>query len=126
MNRVPTEVVPDEQGGVKGLKVHNKETGEEELLETDGIFVAIGHHPNTDFLKGKLEMDEQGYIQVVPGTTRTNVEGVFACGDVQDNIYRQAITAAGTGCMAAMDCEKSWRFGVYRLEPSPLREITIL
>lgn len=106
LNRVPVEVVTKEEGSVKGLKVQNKETGAEEILEADGIFVAIGHRPNTDFLKGQLNMDELGYIQVTPGTTRTNIEGVFACGDVQDREYRQAITAAGTGCMAAIDCEK--------------------
>lgn len=106
LNRVPVEVVTEENGGVKGLKVQNKETGEEVLLETDGIFVAIGHNPNTGFLKGQVETDDLGYIVVEPGTTNTSVEGVFACGDVQDHVYRQAITAAGTGCMAAMDCEK--------------------
>ncbi|SMO89918.1 thioredoxin-disulfide reductase [Melghirimyces algeriensis] len=106
LNRVPVEVVKNEDGGIQGLKVKNKETGEEELLEADGVFVAIGHRPNTGFLNGQLNMDEQGYIEVTPGTTRTSVEGVFACGDVQDHVYRQAITAAGTGCMAAMDCEK--------------------
>lgn len=106
MNRVPVEVVSNEEGGVKGLKVQNKETGLEELIEVDGIFVAIGHRPNTAFLNGQLKTDELGYIQVEPGSTRTSVEGVFACGDVQDRVYRQAITAAGTGCMAAMDCER--------------------
>lgn len=106
LNRVPMEVVTKDGGGVKGLKVKNKETGAEELLEADGIFVAIGHHPNTGFLEGQLKTNEMGYIEVIPGTARTSVEGVFACGDVQDHIYRQAITAAGTGCMAAMDCEK--------------------
>ncbi|GGE25630.1 thioredoxin reductase [Marinithermofilum abyssi] len=107
LNRVPVEVVPNENGGgIKGLKVRNKATDEIEFVEADGIFVAIGHKPNTDFLKGKLEMDELGYLKVQPGTTRTNVPGVFACGDVQDKEYRQAITAAGTGCMAALDCER--------------------
>lgn len=106
MNRVPVEVVSKEEGGVKGLKVQNKETGLEELIEVDGIFVAIGHRPNTAFLNGQLKTDELGYIQVEPGSTRTKVKGVFACGDVQDRVYRQAITAAGTGCMAAMDCER--------------------
>lgn len=106
LNRVPVEVVAKEEGGIKGLKVENKETGEEEIIEADGIFVAIGHRPNTDFVKGQLDLDEVGYIQVAPGSTRTSVEGVFACGDVQDREYRQAITAAGTGCMSAMDCEK--------------------
>ena len=105
MNRTPVEVIRDEQG-VKGLKVKNNETGEEEIIEADGIFVAIGHKPNTDFLKGQIDMDEMGYIQVEPGSTKTNVPGVFACGDVQDRVYRQAITAAGTGCMAALDCER--------------------
>lgn len=105
LNRTPVEVVANDQG-IVGLKVKNNETGEEELIETDGIFVAIGHKPNTDFLKGQLEMDDLGYIQVKPGTTQTSVEGVFACGDVQDRVYRQAITAAGSGCMAALDCER--------------------
>ncbi|MBH8596561.1 MULTISPECIES: thioredoxin-disulfide reductase [unclassified Thermoactinomyces] len=105
LNRTPVEVIRGENG-VTGLKVKNNETNEEEILETDGIFVAIGHKPNTDFLSGQLEMDELGYIKVQPGSTRTSVEGVFACGDVQDRVYRQAITAAGSGCMAALDCER--------------------
>ncbi|SFJ68582.1 thioredoxin-disulfide reductase [Thermoflavimicrobium dichotomicum] len=104
-NRTPLEVVRNDQG-VTGLKVRNNETGEEELIEADGIFVAIGHKPNTDFLEGQVKTDELGYIVVEPGTTKTNVPGVFACGDVQDRVYRQAITAAGTGCMAALDCER--------------------
>lgn len=105
LNRTPVAVIRDETG-VTGLKVKNNETGEEEVLETNGIFVAIGHKPNTDFLKGQLDMDELGYLKVKPGTTETNVPGVFACGDVQDRVYRQAITAAGSGCMAALDCER--------------------
>ena len=105
LNKTPIEVIGD---GIKvtGLKVKNNETGEEEIIEADGIFVAIGHTPNTAFLKGQIETDEVGYIQVKPGTTETNIPGVFACGDVQDNKYRQAITAAGTGCMAALDVER--------------------
>jgi thioredoxin reductase (NADPH) len=105
LNCTPVEVVADEKG-VTGLKVRNNETGQEEVLETDGIFVAIGHRPNTAFLEGQLETDEVGYIIVKPGTTETNIPGVFACGDVQDHKYRQAITAAGSGCMAALDCER--------------------
>jgi thioredoxin reductase (NADPH) len=105
LNRVPLEVLSGEKG-VTGLKVRNNETGEEEIIETDGIFVAIGHTPNTGFLRGQLETDEHGYLIVKPGTSETNVPGVFACGDVQDSRYRQAITAAGSGCMAALDCER--------------------
>jgi thioredoxin reductase (NADPH) len=105
LNKTPIEVIRNEQG-VTGLKVKNNETGNEELIETDGIFIAIGHKPNTEFLDGQIQLDEMGYIQVKAGTTQTNIPGVFACGDVQDHIYRQAITAAGTGCMAALDCER--------------------
>ncbi|MFS8639857.1 MAG: thioredoxin-disulfide reductase [Symbiobacteriaceae bacterium] len=105
LNAVPVEVIADERG-FKALKVRDQETGEERLLEADGMFVAIGHRPNTDFLRGQVDMDELGYIKTIPGTARTNVPGVFACGDVQDSRYRQAITAAGSGCMAALDCER--------------------
>ncbi|MGD6802661.1 thioredoxin-disulfide reductase [Rossellomorea vietnamensis] len=105
LNRTPLEVISDGMK-VTGLKVKNNETGMEELIDTDGIFVAIGHSPNTSFLKGQIDTDSNGYIDVVPGTTETNIPGVFACGDVQDSKYRQAITAAGTGCMAALDTER--------------------
>ncbi|REE81579.1 thioredoxin reductase (NADPH) [Paenibacillus taihuensis] len=105
LNRTPLEVVASDQG-VTGLKVRNNETGEEEIIETNGIFVAIGHTPNTKFLGGQLETDETGYLIVKAGTTETSVPGIFACGDVQDQKYRQAITAAGSGCMASLDCEK--------------------
>jgi thioredoxin reductase (NADPH) len=105
LNKTPLEVIRNENG-VTGLKVKNNETGEEEVIETEGIFVAIGHKPNTEFLDGQIQLDEMGYIEVKAGTTQTNIPGVFACGDVQDHIYRQAITAAGTGCMAALDCER--------------------
>ncbi|CAG7638011.1 thioredoxin-disulfide reductase [Paenibacillus allorhizosphaerae] len=105
LNRTPLEVVAGERG-VTGLKLRNNETGEEEIIETDGLFVAIGHTPNTRFLGGQLTTDDYGYLLVKPGTTETNIPGVFACGDVQDSRYRQAISAAGTGCMAALDCEK--------------------
>ncbi|KKO53055.1 thioredoxin-disulfide reductase [Paenibacillus sp. DMB20] len=105
LNRTPVEIVADERG-VKGIKVTNNVTGEEETIEASGVFVAIGHHPNTGFLGGQITTDPNGYIVTNPGTSETNVPGVFACGDVQDTRYRQAITAAGSGCMAAMDCEK--------------------
>ncbi|PNQ86988.1 thioredoxin-disulfide reductase [Paenibacillus polymyxa] len=105
LNRTPVEVVADENG-VTGLKVLNNATGEEEIITVSGVFVAIGHHPNTGFLAGQITTDANGYIVVNPGTSETNVPGVFACGDVQDTRYRQAITAAGSGCMAAMDSEK--------------------
>lgn len=105
LNQSPVEVIASGKG-VTALKVKNNETGTEDMIETDGIFVAIGHRPNTDFLAGQVETDEHGYIKVAPGTTTTSVEGVFACGDVQDHKYRQAITAAGSGCMAALDCER--------------------
>lgn len=105
LDRTPLEVVATGMG-VTGLKVRNNETGEEEVIETQGLFVAIGHTPNTKFLGGQIETDDIGYIKVKPGTSETNVPGIFACGDVQDSKYRQAITAAGSGCMAALDCEK--------------------
>ncbi len=105
LNKTPIEMVSDGMK-ISGMRVEDNDTGREEVIETDGIFVAIGHNPNTEFLKGKLEMDEAGYLLVEPGTTNTNIPGVFACGDVQDQKYRQAITAAGTGCMAAMDAEE--------------------
>ncbi|MCC3376974.1 thioredoxin-disulfide reductase [Cohnella sp. REN36] len=105
LNRTPLEVVAGDMG-VTGLKVRNNETGEEEVIETNGVFIAIGHTPNTKFLGGQVETDEHGYIVTKPNSTETNVPGVFACGDVQDTKYRQAITAAGSGCMAALDCEK--------------------
>jgi thioredoxin reductase (NADPH) len=89
-----------------GLDIRNKRTGEISRVDCEGAFVAIGHHPATELFKGQLKLDDEGYILVEPGTTRTSVEGVFACGDVMDKIYRQAVTAAGTGCMAALDAEK--------------------
>jgi len=105
LNKTPISVEIKEEK-VIGLKVKDNASGEEDLVFADGIFIAIGHVPNTSFLEGQLKTDKQGYIWVEPGTTKTSIEGVFACGDVQDPIYRQAITAAGTGCMAALDCER--------------------
>src|SRR5690606_41234480 len=86
--------------------VRNNKSGEITEIPVSAFFVAIGHQPNSEIFKDYLEMDETGYIKTIPGTTKTNVEGVFAAGDVQDKIYRQAITAAGSGCMAALDAER--------------------
>jgi thioredoxin reductase (NADPH) len=93
-------------GGLTGLKLVDSHTGAESTFDCEGAFVAIGHAPATELFKGKLAMDENGYLIVEPGTPKTNVPGVFACGDVSDHIYRQAVTAAGTGCMAALDAER--------------------
>jgi thioredoxin reductase (NADPH) len=89
-----------------GAILKNVKTGERNELKADGLFVAIGHTPNTELVKDHLEMQANGYVKTVPGSTRTNIPGVFACGDVQDHYYRQAVTAAGTGCMAAIDAER--------------------
>lgn len=92
--------------GVTGAILKNHKTGEKTKLDVDGIFIAIGHKPNTDMFKGIIELDNEGYIITKPGSTKTNIQGIFAAGDVQDKIYRQAVTAAGTGCMAALDVQK--------------------
>jgi thioredoxin reductase (NADPH) len=105
LDKSPVEVVIDESG-VTGLKVLNNSTGKVEVIQANGIFVAIGHRPNTSFLIGQIKTDDNGYILTKPGTAETNIPGVFACGDVQDSRYRQAITAAGSGSMAAIDSEK--------------------
>ncbi|MFK7908510.1 MAG: FAD-dependent oxidoreductase, partial [Chitinophagales bacterium] len=103
-NTESKEVLGEEE--VEGVRVINNKTNEESVIPIQGFFVAIGHKPNTDFLGGVLDMDNLGYLITKPGSTETNIEGVFACGDAQDNIYRQAVTAAGTGCMAALDAER--------------------
>jgi thioredoxin reductase (NADPH) len=91
---------------VTGVLVSNNKTGEEKTIDISGFFVAIGHNPNTEIFKGWLDMDETGYLITKPDSTKTNIEGVFACGDAQDKLWRQAITAAGTGCIAALEAER--------------------
>jgi thioredoxin reductase (NADPH) len=103
-NTVTEEVLGDKK--VEGMRIKDTVTNETRDVPLSAFFVAIGHTPNTDIFKGWIDMDEEGYIRTLPGTSKTNVEGVFAAGDVQDKIYRQAITAAGSGCMAALDAER--------------------
>jgi thioredoxin reductase (NADPH) len=103
-NHETEEVLGDQE--VTGVKIKNNKSGESKELRVSGFFVAIGHQPNTEVFQGSLDMDDNGYIKTIAGSTRTNIEGIFACGDAQDHIYRQAVTAAGTGCMAALDAER--------------------
>ncbi|MCB0699278.1 MAG: thioredoxin-disulfide reductase [Chitinophagales bacterium] len=103
-NSETKEVIGDKK--VEAVTITNNQTNEETTIPIGAFFVAIGHKPNSDLFKGVLDMDDAGYIKTTPGTSKTNIEGVFACGDVQDKIYRQAVTAAGSGCMAALDAER--------------------
>jgi thioredoxin reductase (NADPH) len=103
-NSETDEVLGDKK--VEAVRIINNKTGEKQEIQVSAFFVAIGHQPNSAIFNGWLDMDEAGYLKTIPGTAKTNVEGVFASGDVQDKIYRQAVTAAGTGCMAALDAER--------------------
>jgi thioredoxin reductase (NADPH) len=105
-NTILEEVEGTKDTGVTGVKMRNVKTQEVSQIKLDGVFVAIGHNPNTEIFKGQITLDDRGYIITQPNSTRTNIPGVFACGDVQDPVFRQAITAAGTGCMAAMEAER--------------------
>jgi thioredoxin reductase (NADPH) len=98
------EILGDKK--VEAVRIKNNETGEKTEIAVSAFFVAIGHEPNSGIFKGFIDMDDAGYIKTIPGTSKTNIEGVFASGDVQDKIYRQAVTAAGSGCMAALDAER--------------------
>jgi thioredoxin reductase (NADPH) len=106
LNQGVEEILGDKQTGVHGVRTKNLKTGETKELKLQGLFIAIGHSPNTQLFAKQLEMDSVGYIKVLPGSTRTSVPGVFAAGDAADPVYRQAVTAAGTGCMAAIDAER--------------------
>jgi thioredoxin reductase (NADPH) len=101
-----TDEILGDDTGVTGVRVINNQTGQKKVIPVQGFFLAIGHKPNTEIFKDYLQLDDAGYIKVQPGTTRTNIEGVFAVGDAADKVYRQAVTAAGTGCMGALDAEK--------------------
>ena len=103
---VLASLLGDDETGVTGVRLKDTQNGEMRDLALEGLFIAIGHKPNTNLFKTTLEMDDVGYLKTAADSTRTSIEGVFACGDVQDSKYRQAITAAGSGCMAALEAER--------------------
>lgn len=105
-NTVIKNIIGNKESGVESIEIEDVNSKKVSLLKCDGVFMAIGHVPNTGIFNDSLDLDENGYIQTLPDSTHTNIDGVFACGDVQDSVYKQAVTAAGSGCMAALDAEK--------------------
>ena len=105
-NNVVTEFVGADSTALKRVNLKNTQTGEESFIECQGAFLAIGHTPNSELFVGQVDLDDEGYIITKPDSTATNIPGVFACGDIQDHTYKQAITAAGTGCMSAIEAER--------------------
>ena len=105
-NSVVKDIIGTKDSGVESIEIEDTESKKSNIFNCDGVFMAIGHVPNTTIFKDSLNLDENGYIKTMPDSSRTNISGVFACGDVQDSIYKQAVTAAGSGCMAALDAEK--------------------
>ncbi|MDZ4784803.1 MAG: thioredoxin-disulfide reductase [bacterium] len=106
LSKAPLEILGTKQGGITGISLKDVKTNKDEIFKCDAVFLGIGHTPNSEIFKGQLEMDPNGYLITKPNSSYTKVAGVFACGDVQDHIYRQAVTAAGSGCMAAIDAER--------------------
>jgi thioredoxin reductase (NADPH) len=121
-NTETEEIVGENE--VEGIRVFNNKTGERKLIKVRGFFVAIGHKPNTDIFVDQLDMDDTGYIKTKPGTTHTNIDGVFAVGDAADKVYRQAVTAAGTGCMGALDAERF--LAARELEPANAKNLDLV
>jgi thioredoxin reductase (NADPH) len=110
------EIIGSKEKGVESVRIYNNQTNEESIYPTQGVFIAIGHRPNTDLFKGVLDMDAVGYLKTEGRTMKTNIPGVFACGDAQDAYYRQAVTAAGSGCMAAIDAERFLAEQIHEVE----------